>query len=141
MTGQVSKRVPARVSYSELSDSEEDSSSIVVREVIEEVLEKQNLNKKKQYKSSYIASVNRNDWEIDVKSNTPNGSDVKDSYYLKIICQPGIYRLVLQKINAFLLDEYRIRLKSEKPDKYGEAFIKNSSSYAIKIGGREKILK
>ena len=44
-------------------------------------------------------------------------------------------------MNKFLLNEYKILLKSEKPDKYGAAFIKNSCNYAIKIGGKEKMLK
>ena len=52
MAGIVSKRVSTNISYVEASDSEEES-SMIVGEVIDEVLRaKQALNKKKQYKKS-----------------------------------------------------------------------------------------
>ena len=53
MEGQVSKRVSTRISYSELSDSE-DESSIIVKEVIERAIGNQNLNKKRQYKTAIL---------------------------------------------------------------------------------------
>ena len=53
-----------------------------------------------------------------MKGNTLSGSEVKENYYLKIVCQPGIYRLILQQIDKFLYNEYNIRLQSGQPDIY-----------------------
>ena len=74
--------------------------------------------------------MNREDWTIHDKSSTPKECEVKDCYYLKIDCQPGIYRLLVQEINNLLFDEFKIRIKSGKPERYGEAEVRTRRRYS-----------
>ena len=98
------------------------------------------LNKKRQYKKIMKNADKRKDWEIDEKRTLPKGSDAENSYFLYLALHPGVFKLVCPVIVQFLQTEYSIQLRSGKPDRFGEATIKNVTYFNFTADGGEKVL-
>ena len=99
------------------------------------------LNLKKQYKRAVKAAQEREDWSIVEEKNIPNGAAVKDSFYFYLIMQPGVFKLAVDELSKFLCRDQKIRLKTGRPNRYGNVTTTNTCNYMFKIGGKEKTLQ
>ena len=135
------RRTSQRVNYAESSDDDELGSSIA-RDVVQEVVDNfQELNKKKQFKKIYQFSENREDWEIVENKMVPKGNDPPDCYYFYLRFQPGVYRILIKDIVKILQTEFDLKLKTGKPERFGNATIKSICNFQMKVGDREKTLQ
>ena len=76
---------------------------------------------------------NRVDWDIDEAKNSPKGNEKKDCYYFYLRFQPGVYRILIRDIIKILNDDFNIKLRSGRPERYGDS--------TIQIGEKERILQ
>ena len=141
----VNKRTSARVNYAESSDDE--LSNSIANDVIDEVMENfrnstaVELNKKKQYKKIYQSSEVRNDWEIIAYKSVPKGNELKDCYYFYVSFNPGVFKILTRDIVQILQADFDLKLKSGRPERYGNATIKSICNFKMKVGEREKTLQ
>ena len=135
------RRTSHRVNYSESSDDDELGSSIA-RDVVQEVVDNfQELNKKKQFKKIYQFSENREDWEIVENKRVSKGNDPQDCYSFYLRFQPGVYRILIKDILKILQTEFDLKLKTGKPERFGNATIKSICNFQMKVGDKEKTLQ
>ena len=146
----MNKRITNRVNYQEdNSEYEEENERSVVEEVLKDVVDNLQIgtpalqiNKKKQYKKIYETSLCRGDWEMDSKRSLPKGNVVKDCYYFYFNFHPGVYKILIKDITKILNDDFGIKLKSGRPERFGDATIKSICNFRLRVEGeREKILQ
>jgi hypothetical protein len=131
------------------SEDEEANEMSIAKEVVKEVIENLDIgsgsglqiNKKKQYKKIYETSLSRDDWEIDNSKSLPKGNEQKDCYYFYLRFHPGVYKMLIRDIIKILNDDFDMKLKSGRPERFGNATIKSICNFKRKIGEREKNLQ
>merc|ERR1712179_512879 len=79
---------------------------------------------------------------MDSKRSLPKGNVVKDCYYFYFNFHPGVYRILIKDITKILNDDFGIKLKSGRPERFGDATIKSICNFRLRVEGeREKILQ
>ena len=145
MEGILSKRQTTEIDYNELSDEETERNGVVdfiINEAIETATGPNNkeLNKKKQLKK-VIKKGDNEDWAIVTSKTLPKGRKaMEDCYSFYISFHPGVFKTLCPMIGNFLGERCGITLKSGRPDKFGEAVIKNITYFDFKADRKEKIL-
>ena len=57
------------------------------------------------------------------------------------IFQPGVYRKLIKDILKILQTEFDLKLKTGKPERFGNATIKSICNFQMKVGDKEKTLQ
>ena len=154
MDSSMNKRITHRVNYNEdNSENEEQNEISIAEEVVKDVINKDvinnldigpgpQLNKKKQYKKIYETTLSRGDWDIDYNKSLPKGNETKDCYYFYVNFHPGVYKILTRDVVKILNDDFNIKLKSGRPERFGDATVKSICNFKLRVEGeREKVLQ